>query len=189
MSRAEPIAALIDAHLDRYPRLEVMDLYKLLHQAVFGPGHSILNAKSAREWLDRESEQVIPNADELLTESIHPDGAMVRIHLRPYLAQHGDLNDLLDGYIQSSKVVAGDLTTMAAWWGIAQNLTAPAAPLADRFDHRTVLLMGRTRASEQWPAGHHSPAYEQHYKPYYRVLTRSIAEALLKDQHIPFRVG
>jgi len=182
----QTVAALIQTHIQRYPKSEILDVYKLLHQAIFGPGHAIKNQRAAREWLDRESELYVPNANEALTENIHPDGAIVRVHLRPYLAARGNLKVLLDGFIQSSKTVTGDPAILAASWGIFQEMTAEGGALAGLFDPRTVALIGRTRASEQWPASHHSPLFEQTYKPAYRVLTAGIAEDILRQQNIPF---
>ena len=66
------IVALIRTHLDRYPDAGIQDVYKLLHQATFGPGHAISSKKAAREWLGQESGQVTPTAAEALVESIHP---------------------------------------------------------------------------------------------------------------------
>jgi hypothetical protein len=184
----EAVAALIRTHVKRYPTIEIQDVYKLLHQAVFGPGHAITNQRATRDWLERESELLIPVYDEALLENIHPQGQIVRVHLRPYLAARGNLEKLLDGYIRSSAVVQGDIATMAAWWDIFRRMTEGSGPLASRFSARTVSLVGRTRASENWPASHHSPAYDQTYKPAYRVLTLPIAEALLKAQKITYNV-
>jgi hypothetical protein len=51
-----------------------------------------------------------------------------------------------------------------------------------------VRLEGRTYASEQWPATHHSPRFERTYHPAYRVLASSVAESLLEGQKIGFEV-
>ena len=182
----EAVAALIWAHVQRYHAIDILDIYKLLHQGVFGPGHAITNQRAAREWLERESAALKPNAGELLVESVHPQAEIVRIHLRPYLAASGSLRKLLDAFIQSSRAVTGSPETMAAWWGVFQDMTAPGAPLANRFPARTVSLIGRARAAEHWPATHHSPPYDQAYCPAYRVLTADIAAKLLRDQNIPF---
>ena len=185
----DKIRSLITTHVDRYPETDIMDVYKLLHQGVFGPGHAIQNQKTAREWLDRESETLIPNADEILVENVHPEGQIVRLHLRPYLAHRGDIKRLLDSYIESSKAVNGSIETMATWWKVFEGMTAPGGTLASRFAHRMVLLTARTRSNEQWPANPHSPVYDRAYKPVYRVLTRSIAGDLLDRQRIAYAVS
>src|SRR5262245_30942035 len=90
------VSTLILAHMRRYPELEMLDVYKLLHQAVFGPGHAIPSQKAAREWLEREFGLLHPDKARILLESVHPTGEIVRLHLRPYLAAKGNPGKLLD---------------------------------------------------------------------------------------------
>ncbi len=180
------VAALIAAHVQRYPELEASDVYKLLHQAVFGPGHAIKNQKAAREWLAREAEILKPVTGEPLVENIHPEGTVVRLHLRPYLSAGGSLNKLLDGFIQASKSIAGDPATMADWWTLFERMVGPGGPLATRFNPRDLALLRRARERENWPAMQHSPRFDRAYHPAYRVLASPTADALLRQQHIAF---
>jgi len=182
------LMALIKTHVQRYPEIDILDVYKLLHQAVFGPGHAIKNHKAAREWLERETEILQPAGAEPLLESVHPDGAIVRLHLRTYLALKGKLNKLLDAFIESSKMNSGSAATMAMDWGIFEQMIVPDGELAGRFNPRTVTLTGQTRASQNWPASQHSPNFEFAYRPAYRVLTSPLAEALLRAQRFDFTV-
>jgi len=183
----DKVQALILTHMQRYSEIDILDVYKLLHQAVFGPGHAIKSIKPAREWLEREAEILQPGpVDQPLVENIHPEQMIVRVHLRPYLAAGGNLGRLLDAFVQSSAAVNGDLSTMAAWWDIFYGMTTSGGSLAGHFDSRTIALIRRSRASEKWPASHHSPMFERAYRPAYRVVTRKTAEAMLKDQRIPF---
>jgi hypothetical protein len=174
----ERLHALIQRHMARYPRFEVMDVYKLLHQATYGPGHLIASKKAAREWLDSECEHLAPSADEPLNEGIHPDGLIVRLYLRAYLACEGKTKLLLDALIRSAEQVQGDPDLMERRWALFEEVCQPGGLYAPRFDLQEVRLFGRIRRQEQWPAMHHSPAYETAYQPHYRVLTRSEAEAL-----------
>ena len=182
----EKVEALIQRHIQRYPQIDIQDIYKLLHQAVFGPGHAITKRKAAQEWLEWQSGLVQLAPNQPVLESIHPEDAVVRLHLQPYLALNGNLKRLLDAFIDSSKVMNGDLDTLSDWWGVFQRMTDKGKPLADRFDARTVVLIGRTRANEHWPAMHHSPAFDAAYNPIYRILTRPLAETLLEQQKITF---
>jgi hypothetical protein len=185
----QQVPALIRSHLQRYSEIDIMDIYRMLHQAVFGPGKKIIAENVEREYLERETDGLRHDANALLLENIHPEGVIVRLHLRPYLAMRGNLRTLLAAYIETSAVVRGSEETMAAWWGIFQRMTGPGEMLANRFDARTVSLIGRTRASERWSAAHHSPPFLQNYKPAYRVLTARIAEELLSKQGITAKIG
>ncbi len=185
----ERLVALIRAHLGRYPEAQIADVYKLLHQGVFGPGHAIVNKKATREWLEHEASQQTPAADEMLIESVHPDGLMVRVHLRPYLAHRGSLAALLDAFVRSAERVQGDPDTMARWWSLFQALCAQGELCSRVCEQREAMLFGRVRAQENWPAVHHSPAYCQAYRPAYRVLIATEAEALCRRLKIPFVVS
>ncbi|HRE49745.1 MAG TPA: hypothetical protein PLD47_18625 [Aggregatilineales bacterium] len=188
MADEEAVRALILTHTRRYTAIDVLDVYKLLHQGVFGTGQVIENKRAAREWLDEECHILTPNTSDPFVESVHPTGEIVRVHLRPYLAQRGSLPKLLDAYIETSRQGEGRMEVMAAWWAIFQGLTAPNEPLGNRFSVRTVALVGRVRAAESWSAVTHSPPYDRTHKPAYRIVTATLAEALLKGQKIPYTV-
>ena len=185
---ADELAALIDTHLARYPEAGIADIYKLLHQATFGPGHLIASKKAAREWLEQEIEQLTPSREEPLVESIHPEGLIVRLHLRPYLSYETRSKPLLDVLARSAEQVVGDSETMERRWRVFEALCQPGAPYAPRFETREISLFGRIRRQERWPATHHSPAYERAYRPKYRVLTRAEADALGEKINAPFEV-
>lgn len=182
----ERLVALLRTHVNRYPECGVMDMYKLLHQATFGPGHLIASKKNAREWLERETESLTPVRTAPLVESVHPDGQIVRLHLRPYLAYGAPLKLLLEALVRSAELVQGDLDIMARRWSFFDGLCQGV--YASRFDRQEVLLFGRTRAREGWPAVHHSPAYQTAYQPRYRVLVRAEAENLCAKISAPFEV-
>ncbi|MEW6579528.1 MAG: hypothetical protein AB1435_10070 [Chloroflexota bacterium] len=182
------VVALIRTHLARYPQMQIADIYKLLHQAAFGPGHLIASKKAAREWLEHEAGRVSPSAELPLVESAHPDAQIVRLHLRPYLALGGDLKSLLEAFVRSAEQVRGDAQQMAAWWQVFEGLCSEGALCADICEQREATLFGRARAQEQWPAVHHSPAYHTVYQPVYRVLTATEAEALCRKLGVPLAV-
>jgi hypothetical protein len=184
----ERLQVLIQTHLARYPESEIVDVYKLLHQATFGHGHLVASKKAAREWLERESELLTPSTREPLVESIHPDGQIVRLHLRPYLAYGGKIKLLLDAFVRSAEQVQGDMGTMTRRWQFFEGLCQPGAIEAGRFVLQEVLLFGRLREREGWSAMHHSPAYQAAHKPYYRVLTRVEAENLCSKINAPCEV-
>ena len=112
----------------------------------------------------------------------------MRLHLRPYLAHDGKLKPLLDAFIRSAEQVAGDSSTMQRRWQLFESLCRAGGPYAERFDQREVMLFGRIRAGEEWPAVAHSPAYVSAYDPKYRVLTRSEAETLCDKIKVRFEV-
>jgi hypothetical protein len=182
------VVELIRVHLERYPASGVMDVYKLLHQATFGPGHLIASKKAAQEWLEQEVDQLTPAPHEPLVENIHPEGELVRLHLRPYVAHRGQIKPLLDAFVRSADQVQGAPETILARWQVFETLCRAGEVWAQRFAWREVALFGRIRAQEHWPAVSHSPEYNSAYDPAYRVLTRPEAQALCEKYGVPFEV-
>jgi hypothetical protein len=182
----ERLAALLHIHVSRYPECGVMDMYKLVHQATFGPGHLVASKKTAREWLERETGSLTPLRKAPLVESVHPDGLIVRLHLRPYLAYGVPLKLLLEALVRSAELVQGDPDVMARRWSFFEGLCQSV--YAGRFDRQETVLFGRTRAREGWPAVHHSPTYQAAYQPRYRVLARAEAENVSAKISAPFEV-
>jgi hypothetical protein len=178
------VATLLQAHIERYPEMEIMDVYRLLHQAVFGAGRPVKSQKAEREWLEREVEITRPETGQPILESVHPEGRIVRLHLRPYLAAKGDPRKLLDAYVDSSKITLGDAAQMSASWDIFRQMIQAGAPFGERFDARTALHFGRSHAAEAWPASHHSPTILRKYRPVYRVMVAETARKLLEKQKI-----
>ncbi|NDJ75434.1 MAG: hypothetical protein GYB65_04170 [Chloroflexi bacterium] len=184
----EQVIDLIHTHRARYAGMEIADVYKLLHQATFGPGHLIKGRKAALEWLEEEAVRREPNPQEPLVENIHPTGEIVRFHIRAYLMHRTDVNWLLDAFIRSAAQVEGDPETMALRWQVFVDLCQPGNRCADDMPLREVRLFGRARAAEHWPAVHHSPYFQRAYVPSYRVLTRHEAETLCQKLKVPFEV-
>lgn len=184
----ERVVALIRAHLARYPQMQIADIYRLLHQAAFGPGHLVANKKTAREWLEHEVGRISPSAEGPLVESVHPDAQIVRLHLRPYLALGGGIKPLLESFARSAGQVRGDVALMTGWWRVFEGLCCAGALCADVCEQREAVLFGWARAQEQWPAVHHSPAYHAVYQPAYRVLTATEAEVLCRKLRVPLAV-
>jgi len=126
----------------------------------------------------------------MLVESVHPQGAWVRLHLAPYLAYRHDVRPLLDAYMRSARDVKPEQTAqLAAWWAFFERLCAERATYAERFSAREVRLFGMVRAEEDWPTVHHSPAYLAHHRPFYRVLAREEAAKLCAKLGAPFETA
>jgi hypothetical protein len=188
MCTEQQVVALIETHLARYPMAQAGDIYKLLHQATFGPGHAIASRKVTRDWIEREMETLAPARDEAMLENAHPAREIVRLHLRPFMSYEGTPKMLVDAMVSSAKLVTGTIEQMVVRWAWFEASCQPGADFADRFALRGVQLLGRVRASEGWPAMHHSPTYHEAYRPAYRVLAASEAARLCDALGAPFEI-
>ncbi|HOC41836.1 MAG TPA: hypothetical protein PKJ99_02365 [Thermoanaerobaculales bacterium] len=172
-SRAQ-VAALAD-ELRLHPDATADDVYKLLHQGVFGPGHAIADRESAASALDEEIAGLPPaTVNEPLCQPLGGPAPMARIHLRTLLAAKEDPAALVDMLVVSSALPAGTAADMdaaleaaVAWlvkggqWALAGDLQTLAPGLADGG----------------YPAVHHSEAYRNGYRPAYRVVVLELARA------------
>jgi hypothetical protein len=181
-------SAVLTWHRERYPLLRAQDIYKLIHQSAFGPGHIIAGAVQARRMLreemaalevrSQEAKAKRQDPDEELLEAIEPGGRLVRVNLRPMLRMRdeggkrkgrdggADAEWLTNALVESARRVRGNPEQMrrrlsAAVRWCRENLPRQAAEL-ERM---------AARAEESgYPAFHHSPAYSRAYRPAYRVI-------------------
>ncbi len=185
MTQTSSIQTLIAAHLTRYPVMELLDVYRLLHQATFGSPHSA-DEGSQREWTRHEWDTNPPAKDSPLLESVSPDETWLRLHLRPYRAAGGAFDPLLTATLGSAAAHGGQAETLDAYWDALQELISASADLSARFAMREVVLFGQAHAAQHFPAEQHSPAFIDAYRPAYRVLHGSLARDLLTQQGLDY---
>jgi hypothetical protein len=168
--------AFLIAQARRHPGWEAADLYKLLHQATRGSGHAAPSAAVARERLERELQEMGPRPAETLVDPIRADGAVVRVHLRPWQAAGLDPEILLGAFLATAgawQEAPGELEQAlrsAAGWAADLGLAPDAvAALAERMQE------------EGYPLVHHSAAYRYRYRPAYRVVAMGCLPQELRD--------
>jgi len=162
------------SHVRSHPEAQAVDLYKFLHQGVLGPGHMISDRESARGVLHREiaglqCTESPQGAGESLLEALDPDGQVLRVHLRPFLAAGGHPDSLAEAFIRSASAfdpVTGQERLVRLWRellpGLAGLLQDPGG--LDSLD--TALR------DAGYPMVRHSEAYRSAYSPAYRVVLR-----------------
>jgi hypothetical protein len=172
---------------------ELIDIYKCLHQGVFGVGHNIDHPEGFAKRLHQEiayntaSEAV----REPVVESISVDGEMLRVNLRPLQAAFiDDVDRAVDGLaqvcVQSAQVTQGvnahffealDAFMMLNRSGgivLAGHIFAFPSQWVETFLFELRQMMRRIR---QVPVFSHSQRYNQLNRPSYRVVARSVLEA------------
>jgi hypothetical protein len=176
--------------------LQARDIYKLVHQSVFGPGHIIASAAGARRALKDElaalevqsTKDKVQSQTEPEFEPIDPEGRLVRVNLRPALGHWGQspcgdsplgvAKWLAEALVESARRVKGDpeqmrrrLTAAVRW--CRANLPLQAVELAR--------IAVETRAAD-FPALHHSPTYRRAYRPAYRVIGNDLVGQILNPK-------
>ncbi len=155
---------ILREHFARYPSMQIQDVYKLIHQGVLGSEHAISSPESARQWLERELVEMGEGPKESVMDPISEDGQIVRVHLRPFVAQRGSPETLLEAFIRTANEYRGEAQTLKDNWKVA--VKTGKYPVVEMDDFiQSVEAQG-------YPAVHHSPEYERLYRPAYRVVCR-----------------
>lgn len=168
------IGQLLSQHLQRYPRMELADVYKLLHQAAMGAGHAVHDPDAARAMLRSEAQDLGDGPTEPIADPISPDGKLARIHLRSYVTARRDLDALADAFVQTAQRFSASPEKLGKFCGC----------LGDLADARGIPF-GRTQvsgyfdaiAAQGYPVVRHSDVYRAAYRPAYRVVLLELLPA------------
>jgi hypothetical protein len=156
-----------------HPDAEAVDLYKFVHEAMFGPGHAISDPAQAADALKAELATLgPPTTGESWCDTLGGDPFLVRVNLRPFVANGFDSQALLDSFVATAGAVRPDPQQM----GVALELVVRWLESVKREDlARELERLAREMEKQGYPAAHHSAAYQQAYRPAYRVIEASIA--------------
>ena len=167
------IMVAFGAHLDDHPLAGAEDLYKFLHQAVYGPGYAISDRETAEAWMEREIDSLDPQIEgELSCEALGGEPPLVRVNLRPFVADRGDPDLLLDAFVSSAEPKRGESRRMTT----VLSLAASYVQCAGRGELAPELKELSTELAEKgYPAIRHSEAYVEAYHPAYRVVDEVLA--------------
>lgn len=168
------IGQLLGRHLQRYPGMELADIYKLLHQAAMGPGHAVRDPEGARAMLRAEMQSLSVGPPDPIADPISPDGKLARIHLHPYVAAGRDPNALADAFVQTAQRFTASPEKLAKFCGClgdladAQGIPFSRTQVGEYFD---------AIIAQNYPVVRHSDAYRTAYRPAYRVVLLELLPA------------
>lgn len=169
------IGQILARHFQRYPSMELADVYKLLHQAAMGPGHAIDDPADVRAKLAAEVANLGEGPDDPIADPISPDGKLARIHLRPYFAAGHTVNVLVDAFVQTGRTHPAASEKLEKFCACLGDLaTAGGIP----FSRDEVEQYVQAIARRAYPVVHHSDAYRDAYHPAYRVVALDLLPAL-----------
>jgi hypothetical protein len=164
----EQITALIGEHLSRRPGMEPRDIYKLLYQSVRGPEHIIPSPDAFTKRLAAEWESLDLADSDPLCESIRADGSLLRLNLRPFKGQGGDLEELVTACLETARHLWGTQAELEqAWEGFTVACRERSWPGLALNDVQSFTSWLETNS---YPAVHHSERYRSLYRPAYRLM-------------------
>lgn len=164
------IQGILSSNTKRYPGWKEQDLYKLIYQAAMGNEHAITDEILVRRWMERELLEMGDGPHELLIDPISPEGAVVRVHLRPLMKAHLDPELCLQAFLNTSKVFQGSKDLLINYMVTALEL---ASGDGFSFSKKQLSEYFKQMKNLDLPAVHHSQEYEEAYRPAYRVVARA----------------
>ena len=167
------VAGLLDWHLRCYPLLRAEDVYKLLHQGVFGPGHIIASPDTARRALEAEFVRVRKHCCMQAAgriEPLDPEESIVRVNLEP-LRDVPDATDLLlTVLLASASEISGSPGEMCTRLEAALEWCRDELP----DQHAALSELSGAAAGDDYRPRHHSRVYVTAYRPAYRVVSAGL---------------
>jgi hypothetical protein len=167
---------LLEQHLSWYPFMELRDIYKLLYQGVMGSEHLINSREEFAQYLASEYASLQPDPSERLLEPIRVDGALFRLNLRPYKAHPLETNQLISSLVKTSQLIKGTRNELLMVWEEFMQLCQHSQ--INNFDPAALQHFNMRLKELDYPAMHHSEAYEQAYQPAYRLISASFIHRL-----------
>ena len=168
--------SVVRIHLDSYPAMLPVDFYKLAFQGALGNEHAVPTRDQARAWLERELASLSPAVDEPFCMPLTPDGSLVRVNLREFVARNGRPEGLLDAFLTTAERFIGSTDRLESYWrqleamAVADEIPAEPGQLTELFDD----MRGHA-----FPAVRHSATFKELYAPAYRVILAELVPEMI----------
>ncbi|MBL7135168.1 MAG: hypothetical protein ISS81_01080 [Candidatus Marinimicrobia bacterium] len=169
---------LILEHLNRYPEMEVQDLYKIIYQATLGPAHLGTNEKIILSYLNREIESINADPEIDLVENISPSGKYIRINLKKFKNKSGNVKLLANVIALSAKEKVLNMEILNKRWKMIARIVDSGDLLFDKEEFRQFSNFIISNKSE---IPHHSKKYRECYSPSYRVVLKNYWDEVARD--------
>ncbi|MDR3350153.1 MAG: MBL fold metallo-hydrolase [Prevotellaceae bacterium] len=174
----EAVRNAVNEQLEKYPASRLQDIYKNFFQDYFGPGHMIPDAAAAKNYLQQELDSLTGTSGAIV-EPTGSEGRFYRVSLSAVKENKAPAGLFLEAFLES----ANDITVppSAVWTAQWKNIVRIIDDMPLRLpDYEADKAKLDALLSEGKFAVHHSPAYEELYKPHYRIISKSVFEKKLK---------
>ncbi len=160
---------LLLQHYKTYPKLQIQDIFKFLHQSAFGCEHFVASLEKATDFIEKEYES---GAQQTQIEPL--DGAYYRVPLG-IMRQGLNAETFAKLFVASAKQEPDGKTALTEKLKIARELVREALlPFAEKeFDEAVAQW-----AANGYPAVHHSDIFRKAYHPAYRVIAKEFVPFL-----------
>lgn len=170
MEQSERTRDLLITHYRKYPRLQIQDILKYLHQSAFGCEHLVSELNLAIERIVKEREDGCTDTEDLIDRL---DGGYSRIHL--LFLNHGLSAETLGKlFLKSAKMESDATLDLETKLNVAKELVRENIFPFSLNEYETAIAEWKANG---YPAMHHSDAFRLNYKPAYRVIA---------NRYVPF---
>lgn len=173
--------ALLDFAIPKWKsdnNMRIADAYKWTYQATRGGEHAMPDRDSARKWLEREWHSMGGEPmDKVEWSPLCPGGEIGRLNIRPFKTRGGEADDVLDAFLASASEFRSEPDDFTdAWNELGRRLKKRKI---GKLEYREWLRLDAEMKAKNYPAVHHSEAYNEAYSPAYRILTLDQARKLI----------
>lgn len=165
---------IIQSQIQRYPQMQVQDLYKLAYQAAMGNIHLGVDPSALRNYLANEMGKIEASDNEELVEEISGDG-LIRVNLRPYKASGGIPEKLFEAMMATTNTFHPQEAKISQYWEVIEKM---AGGKSFPFNRSQLDSFFVTMQDRNFPAVHHSEEYINAYHPAYRVILKDFLPPL-----------
>ena len=163
MSSKERSRELIIGHCEKYPLLQMRDLFKYVYQSAFGCEHLVSSAEAVTDYLRKEYETMPPGTNKTV-EALDGDYSRVGLGL---IGEELSAERLAELFCLSAKAEPEGRERLEEKLGIIRELIYEGKIPFSISELESLLDEWR---SAGYPAIRHSEAFRKAYHPAYRVI-------------------
>ncbi len=158
-------------HYKNYPKLQIQDVFKFLHQSALGCEHIVSSLEKATEYIKEEYGRGVAE-NNIFVEKLDGDYSRVYLSCMDYGVSAEALGEML--FLSAKKEIDGQ-SKLKKKLNIAEKMiTENLLPFnIDEFREAV-----QKWEKEGFPAIHHSEIFREAYKPAYRVVSDKYAELI-----------
>ena len=168
---------LLASHMNRYPKMEIQDIYTLIYQGAMGAFYFSANVEDFEERLLDEFASIPPNKKIPMWETIRPDGSLVRLHLGALKARGGNAGVLSTLCVWTTSVFAGSKKDLIDGWETFRRLISEKR--ISKYAGEDVDVFTEWLEGNDFPGTRHTVTYREAYQPHYRLIKREFLQFLL----------
>ena len=158
---------ILSNHINKYPKMEVQDVIKLLYQNEFGGGHLISDSNKSFTYLTYEYENIKKDFSLPLYEDIGNN--LVRLNLKAIDITKISLIEINDIFVSSSNKVKGSMNSFLNKIELVKQLTINNF---FNFSYEELNEYLNQYKKNNYPIVSHSKTYKDNYDPSYRVILK-----------------